>query len=105
MVQNHREIEHGRPDIVVIEKVSGKCLIIDIEVPCDHNAQQKEVEKIADYQEPRIDVARLRNRDSYSKFEEKLESNWNNRRHTMPAEISSLGRSKKSEKNSLYFTE
>ena len=45
MIQTDRVIEHRRPDIVVVEKIGGKCFIIDIAVPGDHNVQQKELEK------------------------------------------------------------
>ena len=43
-IQTDRVIEHGRPDIVVVEKINGKCIIIDIAVPGDHNVQHKEIE-------------------------------------------------------------
>ena len=45
MIQTDRVIEHRRPDIVVAEKIGGKCFIIDIAVPGDHNVQLKELER------------------------------------------------------------
>ena len=45
MIQTDRVIEHRRSDIVVVEKIGGKCFFIDIVVPGDHNVQQKEPRK------------------------------------------------------------
>ena len=63
MIQTDRVIEHRRPDIVVVEKIGGKCFIIDIAVPGDHNIQQKEIEKKTKYEDLRIEVARLWNKE------------------------------------------
>ena len=45
MIQAERAIENRRLDIAVVKKMDGKCCIIDIAVPGDHSAQQKEQEK------------------------------------------------------------
>ena len=63
MIQTDRVIEHRRPDIVVVEKIGGKCFIIDIAVPGDHNVQQKELEKKTKYEDLRIEIARLWNKE------------------------------------------
>ena len=63
MIQTDRVIEHRRPDIVVVEKIGGKCFIIDIAVPDDHNVQHKELEKTKKYEDLRIDIARLWNKE------------------------------------------
>ena len=48
-VQTYKEIEHRRPDIVVIDKEKRECKIIDIAVPGDQNFKVKELEKIIKY--------------------------------------------------------
>ena len=63
MIQTDSLIEHRRPDIVVVEKIGGKCFIIDIAVPGDHNVQQKEMEKKTKYEDLRIEIARLWNKE------------------------------------------
>ena len=63
MIQTDRVIEHRRPDIVVVEKIGGKCFIVDIAVPGDHNVQQKELEKKTKYEDLRIEIARLWNKE------------------------------------------
>ena len=47
----------------VVEKIGGKCFIIDIAVPGDHNIQQKELEKKTRYEHLRIEIARLWNKE------------------------------------------
>ena len=56
-------MEHRRPDIVVVEKIGRKCFIIDIAVPGDHNVQQKEMERKTKYDDLRIEIARLWNKE------------------------------------------
>ena len=52
-------IEHRRLDIVVVEEKNGKCIVIHITVPGDHNVRQKELEKKTKYEDLRIEIARL----------------------------------------------
>ena len=63
MLQTDRVIEHRRPDIAVVEKLYGKSFIIGIAVPGDHNVQQKELKKKTKYEDLRIEVARLWNKE------------------------------------------
>ena len=44
-------IEHGRPDIIVIEKDNKMALLIDIAVPWDTRVEKKKQEKIDKYQD------------------------------------------------------
>ena len=44
-IQTDKEIEHQRPNIVVIDKEKRECKIIDIIVPGDQNIKVKELEK------------------------------------------------------------
>ena len=53
------EIEHRRPDIVVVLKPKKECLIIGIAVPGDTRIKQKEQGKIEKYQDLKREVARL----------------------------------------------
>ena len=58
-IQTDKEIEHGRPDIVVINKEKRECKIIDIAVPGDQNIKVKKLENITKYQELRLQVQKL----------------------------------------------
>ena len=46
-----------------MRKKGGKCFIIDIAVPGDHNVQQKEVKKKTKYEDLRNEIAKLRNKE------------------------------------------
>ena len=58
-IQTHKEIEHRRPDIVVIDKEKRDCKIMDIAVPGDQNIKVKDLEKITKYQDLRLQVQKL----------------------------------------------
>ena len=45
-IQVDRQIEHRRSDIVVMEKNTNKCLIIDVTYPVDNNLILKKTEKL-----------------------------------------------------------
>ena len=57
-IQVDRQIEHRRPDIVVMEKITNKCLIIDVACPVDNNLILKRNEKL-DNSELRLEIARM----------------------------------------------
>ena len=48
-IQTDNKIEHNKPDILVLDKIEWKCLIIG--VPCLFNTLVKEKEKIENYQD------------------------------------------------------
>ena len=48
-IQTNNNIKHNKPDIVVLDKIEWKCLIIG--VPCLFNTLVKEKEKIENYQD------------------------------------------------------
>ena len=48
-IQTDNNIEHNKPDIVVLDKIECKCLIID--VPCLFNTLVKDKEKIENFQD------------------------------------------------------
>ena len=56
-----KEKQHGRSDIVVVDKEKRECKIIDIAVPGDQNIKVKEVETITKYQNLRLQVQKLWN--------------------------------------------
>ena len=58
-IQTDKEIEHWRPDIVVIDKKKRECKIINIAVPGDQNIKVKELEQITKYQDLRLKVQKL----------------------------------------------
>ena len=59
-IQTDRIIEHHRPGITVIDKTSRKCLVVDVAIPGDQNVAKKEFEKINNYSELRVEIARNR---------------------------------------------
>ena len=74
-IQTDRVIEHRRPDITVVEKDARKCFIVDVAIPGDHNIERKEFEKIDNYSELRVELARL----------------WNTEARVVPIVIGALG--------------
>ena len=58
-IQTDHSIEANRPDIVVLEKTSRKCLLIDIACPFDTRVANKEREKIEKYQDLRKELQRI----------------------------------------------
>ena len=63
-IQADRQIEHRRPDIVVMEKNTNKCLIIDVACPVDNNMILKRNEKLDNYSELRLEIARMWDRET-----------------------------------------
>ena len=52
-------IEHNKPDIVVLDKIERKCLLIDVVCPFDIRVKDKEKEKIENYQDLKWEVKRI----------------------------------------------
>ena len=59
MIQNDKEIEARRPDIVVVDKQRREVKIIDVAIPGDVRACEKELEKIDKYKPLKDEIARL----------------------------------------------
>ena len=55
----NKTIDFNRPDILLIDKVNKKALIIDIGVPLTHNLSKVEAEKRRKYQNLAIEVQRI----------------------------------------------
>ena len=47
---NRPQIEHNRPDVVVLDKIERSCYVIDIAWPFDTRVLEKEQEKMEKYQ-------------------------------------------------------
>ena len=58
-VMTTRQLEHNRPDVVVIDRTSRRWLIVDFSVPWDRNVVAKEDEKIAKYSPLALEVRRV----------------------------------------------
>ena len=58
-IQVDRQIEHQRTDIMVMEKITKQCLIIDVASPLDYNLILKRNEKLDIYSELRLEIARM----------------------------------------------
>ena len=56
---SHRVIEARRPDIMVLNKETKECLIVDIAVPGDTRINTKEDEKIEKYRDLCRELGRL----------------------------------------------
>ena len=58
-IQTFKEIEHRRPDTVVIDKQKREYKIINIVVLTEQTIKVKELEKITKYQDLRLEVQKL----------------------------------------------
>ena len=50
-IQTDNKVEHNKPDIVVLDKINRKYLIIDVACPFDTRVKGKEKGEIENYQE------------------------------------------------------
>ena len=58
-VQTDHEIEHRRPDIILVDKKNHTATIIDIAVPGDSRVAAKEQDKITVYQDLKREIKKL----------------------------------------------
>ena len=58
-VMTTKQLEHNRPDVVVIDRAARKWLIVDFAVPWDKNVVTKEDEKMAKYSPLALEVRRV----------------------------------------------
>ena len=58
-VHTDRQINANRPDIIVKDKISKKCFLIDMAVPSDINVPKKELEKLSKYKDLETEIARM----------------------------------------------
>ena len=60
--QIDRHIPCNKPDIIIQEKDSERCLIIDAAIPSDYNIQKKATEKMSKYVDLQIECQRMWNK-------------------------------------------
>ena len=114
-IQVDRQIEHRRPDIVVIEKSTNKCLIIDVACPVDNNLILKRNEKLDNYSEIRLEIARMWDKETLivpiiigalGSIPNDLECNLKKIRHTIQcrnfAEVCFTGNCQHSKKSTIH---
>ena len=58
-MQVDKQIENRRPDIMVMEKNTKNCLIVDVACLVDNNLIMKRNEKLDNYSELRLEIARM----------------------------------------------
>ena len=58
-VQTDRHISANRPDIIIRDKVSSTCKLIDITIPCNTTVSSKEIEKKSKYKDLEIEIQRM----------------------------------------------
>lgn len=58
-IHTDRHIPSNKPDIVIREKKTNKCLLIDVAVPSDYNIQKKATEKELKYVDLQIECQRM----------------------------------------------
>ena len=57
-----RHVPCNKPDIVIQEKMSDRCQIIDVAIPSDYNIQKKATEKKSKYIDLQIEFQRIWNK-------------------------------------------
>ena len=58
-IQTGHQIEHNRPDVVVLDKIERSCYVIDITCPFDTRVLEKEQEKMQKYQELKREIRKI----------------------------------------------
>lgn len=64
-IQTDRHIPANKPDIVIRDKRTSQCYIVDVSVPADGNVGQKGTEKILKYRDLQIEIQRMWNCKAY----------------------------------------
>ena len=58
-VETTKELEHNRPDVVVVDKVGKRWVLVDFSVPWDKNVWERENEKVRKYSPLALEVRRV----------------------------------------------
>ena len=58
-ITTDRHIPHNKPDIIIKEKETGICLIIDVAIPSNYNIQKKTTEKMTKHVDLQIEYQRM----------------------------------------------
>ena len=59
MIQTDKKLEHNKPEIVVVNKETNACLIIDVASPFDTRVIEKEREKITRYEDLMWEIIKI----------------------------------------------
>ena len=78
-IQTDREIKANRPDIVIKNKITKECILIDMAIPSERNTSVKVTEKLSKYKDLELDINRM----------------WGMKTTTIPVVIGALGLVKK----------
>ena len=73
-IHSDREIAANKTDLIIRDHANKKCQIIDMAVPSDRNTSVKVVEKIFNYKDLEVDIARM----------------WKIEKQTIPVDIGAL---------------
>ena len=57
-IQTDRTIKANRPDIIIRDKITRTCLLIDVSVPADKNTSLKNFEKLSKYKDLEIELGK-----------------------------------------------
>jgi predicted Rossmann-fold nucleotide-binding protein len=60
-VQTDRIVSNIKPGIIIRHNIKGTCMSIDVAITADRNVIKKEVEKILNYKDLRIEIQRMWN--------------------------------------------
>ena len=82
-----RHVPCNKPDIVIQEKESDRCQIIDVAIPSDYNIQKKATKKMTKYVDLQIECQRL----------------WNKKVEVIPVITGATGIVEKNIKNYFYL--
>ena len=58
-IQTEHQIEHNRPDVVVLDKIERSCYVIDVACPFGTRVLEKEQEKMEKYQELKREIGKI----------------------------------------------
>ena len=58
-IQTDKKLYHNRPDIVLVDKQSKSCLIIDVACPNDWRVESKQEEKVNNYLDLAFEIKKL----------------------------------------------
>ena len=58
-IKTDKTLEHNQPDVTVIDKKKGKCILIDPACPFDTRIEKKEEEKCTNYSELKYEITTI----------------------------------------------
>ncbi len=58
-IQTDREIKANRPDIIIKNKTTKECILIDMAIPSERNTSVSVTEKLSKYKDLEIEIKRM----------------------------------------------